>query len=281
MKLEATVRIRHGGAGRGVVVPSPGGIHVADHGVGRRVGRDLSAHHETGVVFFHGKILDLGVRALIHPADRAAEHRMCRQLETVGECQEGSLAFLSEVLSVSPVPGPHQGRPEGLAFIRSLPVVRKTERVPQLVAHATDEDGVVAPQRNVAILTVANLGLRVGQALEVQNRRVHLPRVPAPVSTPGIVRTVLADRCLVGIPVRHVAEDHQGLVPGIDPSSTQGGKAFIADLATRLHIIRGIVLTTGDGVNAKQAIVGVVETDRTRSETQPLHFPRIEVLDVL
>ena len=134
--------------------------------------------------------------------------------------------------------------------------MRQTQRVADFMGDAADENRVVSPERNAPVLAVLDVPGVVRQPVEIQNRRVHLPCSAALDRAACVIRTVLADDAFLGVPVRHVAKDHNGFFRRIEARLAQGGDTFAADVAAAFSVIVRIRILAAHKVNADEAIVG-------------------------
>ena len=150
---EAVFGIERGGPGRGVVVVVSLGIVVGDDGVGLRCGGDSAREDERPVADFGVQILEFAFGLHLEVALRAAEHRMRREPQGIGQREEGTGSVLAPFFTIGLISGTHEGSP-ALLCVRTLLIVRQAEAVPEFMRRAADEKRIVAAHGDPAVLLV-------------------------------------------------------------------------------------------------------------------------------
>ena len=205
---------------------------------------------------------------------------MRRQPQRMSQREKRTSSVLPAILAVGAIARAHQRCAKRRPFVGPFPAVRQRQRVTEFMADAADKNRVVAPQRDVPVLPVVHMRRLLRQPVEIQNRRIHLPRRAAAIRAARVVRAVLRNRPLLRVPIRHVAKNHNRLLRHIDARLLQHRRALRPNLLTALRLIVRIRPRPAHHVNIQQPVRHHIQPDGPRPKAHPLHLLRIKAPDI-
>ena len=161
---------------------------------------------------------------------------MRRQLQRMRQRKKRTAPFATQFIAIGAIATAHECRAPHRSGGSALLAVRQPQRMPKLMTHTTDEDAVILPQRNAAILSILQHLILHGEQVCIQQRRVHLPRRATAAGAAGVVGAVMPHRARPCIPVCQIAKDDDRFLLSINARPTQRLQAILLNVAPILWI---------------------------------------------